>query len=145
MRLLLWHCAKLGTRDVRKSNRPAGIEEISGKPTIHAFSDVLAAFVCVEATDAHAAVEEGAEEIVSISRELMCDEVVIVPFAHLTSDLMTDSATAKSLVEQVASAVAAAVPKTTLTSFGFHKEFELHFVAKGHPRAVAFRQIPNQR
>jgi threonyl-tRNA synthetase len=141
MRLLLWHCATLGSRDVRRSNRPPGIDSISGNPTTERFNDVLAAFVCVEGEDSAATADKGAEEIVALSRQLACERVAIVPFAHLTSSLMTDSKLARTLIEQVADAVEASGLTTKLTSFGFHKEFELHFVAKGHPGAVAFRQI----
>lgn len=141
MKLLMWHCTTVSYRDVRRSSRPEGIGSLTSKPTTESFSDVLAAFVCVERGDTEQTAAAGAWEVQQLGEQIACTDVVIVPFAHLSSDLMTDSSEAYSLLLGVARRLRDLGLSVVLTSFGYHKEFELHFRAMGHPGAVAFRDI----
>jgi len=143
MRLLIWHCSSLSSRDIRKSNRPAGIGGLVAEAREQSFSEVLAVFVCVEQRDAEQTTGEAAQEISKLAEQLACNDIVLVPFAHLSAELMTESARALELLTALDQELAQASLQSILTSFGFHKEFELHFRAKGHPGAVAFRQLPS--
>jgi threonyl-tRNA synthetase len=142
MRLLIWHCSSLSSRDIRRSNRPAGIGALLADASEQSFSEVLAAFVCIERHDSEATTGEAAKEIGALAKQLACTHVVLVPFAHLSAELMTESTRALELLVALDGELARAELQSTLTSFGFHKEFELHFRAKGHPGAVAFRELP---
>jgi threonyl-tRNA synthetase len=141
MKLLIWHCSKLASRDVRRSSRPRGISESVDAPRSESFVDVLAAFACVESGDDEQSVEAAAREIAKLGRQVHCRDVVIVPFAHLSRDLMTDSRRAAGMLERIAGELKRDGWQTAVNSFGYHKEFELHFVAKGHPGAVAYREV----
>ncbi|HEX5712266.1 MAG TPA: threonyl-tRNA synthetase editing domain-containing protein [Solirubrobacterales bacterium] len=142
MKLLVWHCSHLSYRDRRPSNRPAGVGQLVADAVEESFVDVLVAFVCVEEGDTGEQTDGAVGEILKLSDQMKRREVVLVPFAHLSSCLMTDSATAQELLRGISSGLDGAGITTALTSFGYHKDFELHFAAKGHAAAVAFRDIP---
>ena len=142
MKLLIWHCATLSSRDVRRSNRPRGISSIRAKRTKAEFSNVLAAFVCIEEQDDESTVAAARVEIVELFHLNHAASVVVVPFAHLSNKLKVDSKAALSLIESLASQLAGTDEFPVATnSFGFHKEFALAFHAHGHPGSVAFREF----
>lgn len=141
MKLLVWHCSYLSYRDRRPSNRPAGVERFVAEAVEEKFTDTLVAFVCVEKDDTEDSAAGAIEEILKLSDQMMRRDIVLVPFAHLSSQLMTDSGRAKEILEIISTGLDRAGLNTALTSFGFHKDFELHFAAMGHPAAVAFREI----
>lgn len=141
MKLLIWHCSSLCSRDLRKSSRPRGIRELVGRPTSVKFTDVLVAFTCVENGDTAETMAAGGAEILRLSEQIGRREVVVVPFAHLSSDLMADSELAQGLINVLAEDLDGLGMKVTTNSFGYHKQFELHYVAKGYPGSVAFRDV----
>lgn len=141
----MWHCTRLSSRDVRKSSRPEGIAEVVDAPVAQTFSEVLAAFVCIERLDSESTVPSAVHEISLVGDLVICRDVVIVPFAHLSSDLMKDSPRARNLLALIAEGLESEGMTAALTSFGYHKEFELDYHAKGHPGAVAFRDVPSLR
>jgi threonyl-tRNA synthetase len=144
MKLLMWHCSFLESRDIRRSNRPRGIGRLLARPVRTRYKNVLAAFVCVEEEDDVTTVDAAKLEITRLSDQFKQRDVVIVPFAHLSSRLMRDSAQARELIIVLADELAGAGLTVQTNSFGFHKEFELHYKAKGHPGSVAFREIPRR-
>lgn len=141
MKLLIWHCSSLQSRDIRKSSRPRGIRELVGRPTTVKFTDVLVIFACVEKGDTAETMVEGGTEILRLSEQIGRHEVVVVPFAHLSSELMIDSEQAQALINVLAENLDRLGLKVTTSSFGYHKQFELHYVAKGYPGSVAFRDV----
>lgn len=141
MKLLIWHCSSLSSRDIRKSSRPRGIRELAGRPTTVKFTDVLVAFACVENGDTAETMAAGGAEILRLSEQIGRREVVVVPFAHLSNQLMTDSELAQELINALADDLDDLGLKVTKNSFGYHKQFELHYVAKGYPGSVAFRDV----
>lgn len=146
MRLLMWHCKTLRSRDIKKSNRPLGIAEAASDPMTQAFSNVLAVFTCIEVGDSEETVERAAAEVKLIADDIACEDIVVVPFAHLSSDVMVDDPRqAKALIDDVGDAISRLGFNMTMTSFAFHKDFELHFVARDHKLAVTFRNVPAQR
>ncbi len=142
MKLLIWHCRHLSYRDKRPSNRPEGVEQFAAEAVAESFTDVLAAFVCVEKEDGEERSLEAVDEILKLVNLMKRREVVIVPFAHLSSRLMTDGARARELIRGVFTGLERAGIDAALTSFAFHKDFKLDFEAEGHAGAVAFREIP---
>ncbi len=141
MKLLMWHCSRLSSKDIRRSSRPRGIRELTDDPTEVTFSDVLVAFVCVEQGDTKATVERACGEILRQSEQIGRRELVVVPFAHLSSELMTDSREAQDIIASLAMRLEESGLDVTTNSFGYHKQFELHYVAKGYPGSVAFRDV----
>jgi threonyl-tRNA synthetase len=142
MKLLMWHCSSLASRDVRRSTRPTAIRRLLTRPVQTTYSDVLAVFACVEEGDSAATIPAAAREVAIHSKLLKQNNIVVVPFAHLSSNIMTDSTRARELIIVFADELSGAGLSVQTNSFGFHKEFELHFKARGHPGAVAFRDVP---
>jgi hypothetical protein len=141
MKLLMWHCDTLSSKDIRKSSRPRGIRELTGDPTTVTFSDVLVAFVCVEQGDTEGTVERACGEILRQSEQIGRPNLVVVPFAHLSNKLMTDSEGAQDIIAALAARLEGSGLDVTTNSFGYHKQFELHYKAKGYPGSVAFRDV----
>jgi len=142
MRLLLWHCNDLEYADIEPSDRPQGIAAVQKQRKAGHFSNVLAAFVCAEEMDTHGEVDEAAVSILSMLKMLgLKTEVVVVPFAHLSSKLAPPQR-ATELLDDLVSLLKMRGVATNLASFGYHKEFSLHFRGLGHPGSVAFRSFP---
>lgn len=141
MKLLMWHCSRLRSSDVRRSNRPRGIRSLLSKPTTVEFKNVLVAFACIEQGDTDRTIAAAVEEILRQSEHVRRRNVVVVPFAHLSSKLMTDSEGALALIVLLSNSLREAGLEVETNSFGYHKQFELHYVAKGYPGSVAFREV----
>lgn len=141
MKLLMWHCSELKSRDIRRSTRPRGIRSLIGRPQTVKFANVLAAFVCVEEGDTAETTAAACEEILRLGRQIRRRKVVVVPFAHLSGNLMADSERAQELIALLGERLTEAGARVATNSFGYHKRFELHYVAKGHPGSVAFRDV----
>jgi hypothetical protein len=143
MKILLWHCSELRYVDTKISTRPLGIHRFRPPLASDHFTDVLVAFVCVESPDSTDAAEAAAYEIAALADMVRPKNgIVIVPFAHLSSDL-ADPQTARSVIGRVAGKLGDNTPKVPVASFGTHKNFYLQsFLAYGHAGSVAFREIP---
>jgi threonyl-tRNA synthetase len=141
MKLLMWHCSTLRSTDIRRSSRPGSIRNLLSRPTTVAFSDVLVAFACVEEHDDEDTVARAAGEVLRQGKQIGRRDVVIVPFAHLSNRLMTDSVEAQALIVALGACLEDVGLSVSTNSFGYHKKFELHYKAKGYPGSVAFRSI----
>jgi hypothetical protein len=61
---------------------------------------------------------------------------------HWSSDLMLDSRRVAELIDELGLVLEQNEFHVVTTSFDYHKTFELHFRAKGHPAAaVVFRPV----
>lgn len=142
MKLLLWHCRELSYKDTIPSDRPDGIAKIQSERKSGHFVDVLAVFVSIEDIDTENEVVEGSDSIVSALDMLGSrKEVVIIPFAHLSKALAKPQK-AVVLVTELKERLENYGIDTSITSFGYHKEFSLAYRAFGHPGSVAFRSFP---
>jgi threonyl-tRNA synthetase len=142
MRLLMFHCSKIGARDLRRSNRPKGV--VSSQAGSKSFSDVLLVFVSVEKWDGDREIEEAGAAITAHLRMIRRDHVVVTPFAHLTVNL-AESHRALSMVDGLEKILLRTTNRVDTLSFGFHKEFRFalsEVSIYGHPGSVAFRRIP---
>jgi len=143
MKLLLFHCSRVASKDLRRSNRPKGIE--SGAPAGRSFSDVLLTFVCVEPWDGEGAIEQAKSTILNHLRIIRRDHVVITPFAHLSNHL-ANSKQANLVIDALQKSLQTTVNLVDVLSFGFHKDFRFALSdvsVFGHPGSVAFRRIPS--
>jgi hypothetical protein len=144
MRLLAWHCKELRYSDISPSDRPAGIRSVVGPKIAATFSNVLAVFTCIEQPDTKKEISAGANGVSSILQTLGGRlQVVVVPFAHLSSNLATPPH-AVELLEHFVSALEELGIETSRTSFGYHKDFELYFRGYGHPASVCYRAYPEE-
>jgi len=141
VKLLSWNCVLLEYRDRAVSTRPEGVGNAALPPQSGHFENVLVVFTCVEVQDDANTVVRAAEAISDLATQMGRSEIALVPFGHLSSALQTDSAVAVGLINSLASSLRVDSLAVTLTSFGYHKDFELHFKALGHAGAVAFRDL----
>jgi threonyl-tRNA synthetase len=141
MRLLLWHCTHLSYTDMRHSTRPGDVADVVEPPQSVSWEDVLATFVCVESGDAVEQIEGAASAIAEALDRLGRRQVVVVPFAHLSSRLASPAAAVGALQDLVSRCRTRDIP-VALASFGYHKRFRLSFEAKGHPGSVGYRELP---
>lgn len=145
MKLLEWHCEELKYVDTIPSNRPSGITEVIGEKIASSFSNVLAVFTCIEDGDSEDEVLEAVESVLSALERLGGNrEVVIIPFAHLSSNLAPPKV-ATELLSRLISCLSEQGIKTHFVSFGYHKDFELRYRGHGHPGSVSFRSFPRIR
>ena len=142
MKLLQWHCKQLKYRDTIKPDRPCGIRELIGEKTSGTFNNILGVFTCIEHGDSDDEVSQATESVIS-TRKMLGDrqEVVILPFAHLSSNLASPKVAAALLKHFVSSLTEQGV-KVYTVSFGYNKEFELQYCGYGHPGSVSFRSFP---
>lgn len=142
MKLLLWHCRELNYKDTMPSDRPHGIAKVQSERKSGHFVDVLAVFVSIEDIDTEHEVDEATDSIISTLDMLGCrKEVVIIPFAHL-SKALAEPQKAVLLIADLKERLESYGIATSVTSFGYHKEFSLDYKAFGHPGSVAFRSFP---
>lgn len=141
MKLLLWDCKFIRFKDVRASTRPRCIKQLLKTKSSGQFKDTLAVFICIEDDDKEAYCENAAKEIRKLLDMLNSPrDITIIPFAHLSSNIASPHK-AISLIHKLANQLKASNLNVNIISFGYHKEFELHFLARGHPGSVAFREI----
>ena len=108
------------------------------------FTNVLLVFTCIEKNDKISYVREAATEVKDILDSIRsAQKVVLMPFAHLSSDL-AEPAVAVKCIDKMASNLKLTQVNVSVGSFGYHKDFHLGFRGKGHPLAVSFRTIPNE-
>lgn len=145
MRILMVHCQELKFEDHRRSNRPEGI--VPSRSTAGSYSNVLAAFLCVELGDLPGDLEEAAKIVEAHHRLMRAKGVVLVPFAHLSGDLAHPQAAAE-ILEKIASLLDNLGILLGRSSFGYHKSMTVMpdlMSLFGHPGSVAFRAIPASR
>jgi hypothetical protein len=102
---------------------------------------VLAVLVCVQQSDTLGTADTAATEVAKLADVLRPPGVAIVPFAHLATDLMQESRRATEIISELAVILRRFGLEVAMTSFGYHKDFEFHLAALGHPSAVAFRDV----
>lgn len=139
MRLLIWHCSRVRYTDRRPSNRPADVhvEAPQGETTRH--GDVLLVLTTVERDDRKDHVADATSAVLELEQVVRPrDGIVVMPFAHLSAEL-ADPAIARQHIAALAESLTAAGALTATSTFGFHKDLELCFAARGHPGSVAYR------
>lgn len=140
MKLLLWHCERLSYVDGKPSTRPEGIHQVAPTPTSGSFNDLLVVFTTVESGDGEANIERATQEIQRMIKMIGERLVLLMPFAHLSNDLAEEEQ-ATGAIAEIARRLAQGHSEVVRASFGFHKEdFELSYVANGHPGSVAYRE-----
>ena len=142
MKLLIWHCDRLESVDRAKSTRPPEIKQLVSEKQKAAFTNILAVFACIEKGDTKRETAEAVKSVIAILEMIDCNrEVVIIPFAHLSANLANPKA-AIELLKASQQLLKEAAIETHMISFGYHKDFELHFRSSGHPGSVSFRHFP---
>jgi len=137
MRLLLIHSDHI-EYETRKKTKVA---EEDAVPT-DALDEALAVFCAVESVDEENiedSVRQAADEIVATARQLGTTNIMIYPYAHLSSDLSSPEAAVSALkgIEEALTGKDGLVVKRA--PFGWYKAFTL--TCKGHPLSELSRTI----
>lgn len=138
MRILLIHSdyLKYKTKSKTKIAEEIGEEKKDGE-----FENALVVFTAVEKEDAQNAseiVESVVSEIIKVSSQVKPDNVVIYPYAHLSSSLSSPQS-AKKILKDMESKLKEKGVVVSRIPFGWYKSFEIS--CKGHPLSELSRTI----
>jgi threonyl-tRNA synthetase len=137
MKILLIHSDYIKYKPVKKALKY--VEDIEKKEV--RIDDVLVAFICAEKEDEKNVpkiVEKAVDEILSKFKEVKAKNILLYPYAHLSSNLAKPYA-ADKILKEISKKLEERKISVYLSPFGWYKEFELK--AKGHPLAEAFKEI----
>jgi len=138
MRILLIHSDYLRYKTKSKTKIA---EKIEDEKKGGEFGNALVVFTAVEREDekdADAIVESAVSEIMNVSSQVKPDNVIIYPYAHLSSSLSSPDA-AKSILKGMESKLKEEGVSASRIPFGWYKSFEIS--CKGHPLSELSRTI----
>jgi len=140
MRILSLHCDYIRFRPVKKAiPQPEKLSKEEEKS--HEIKECLVIFVSVEKTDEKnmaAVTASFVDNVKDIASQVKCDNIVIYPYVHLTSEPSSPQVALKILQDSEA-ALKKAKFKVARAPFGWYKEFEVK--CKGHALAELSRVI----
>ncbi|WP_137285081.1 threonine--tRNA ligase [Halorussus salinisoli] len=142
MRLLFVHSDHLEFETTTEAGE--GLAETEGVPMEGRMEDCVTAFVSVESedeTDLDAVVENAADELRDVTRQLNTRKVVLYPYAHLSDDLAGPES-AKTVLRNLESELEADF-EVLRAPFGWYKAFEVS--CKGHPLSELSRHVTPDR
>ena len=114
-------------------------EEI--KTTKDRLDEVLTVFIAVEKVDEKSptlAIEEATKEIIKIAEQLKVKNIMLYPYAHLSSDL-ANAKTGKDILIQLEEKIKKNKFTIKRSPFGWYKAFTIS--CKGHPLSELSREI----
>ncbi|NYB52030.1 MAG: threonine--tRNA ligase [Methanobacteriaceae archaeon] len=138
MRILLIHSDHLKYQTKSKTRIA---EDISDEKKKGEFENALVVFTAVEQADESnpdAVVENAVKEIKDVSAQVKADNIVIYPYAHLSSSLGSPDS-AKEILAKMESKLAMEDLNVSRVPFGWYKSFEVS--CKGHPLSELSRSI----
>lgn len=138
MRILLIHSDHLKYQTKSKTRIA---EEISDEKQKGQFENALVVFTAVEKEDEAnpaAIVENAVKEIMDVSGKVKAENIVIYPYAHLSSSLGAPDA-AKNILSRMESELLTRDLPVSRVPFGWYKSFEVS--CKGHPLSELSRSI----
>lgn len=135
MRILLLHADFIEYQPISKEIQTA--ENISSKSS-KKIDEVIVALVAVEKDDDESLIDEVGTELKNYGQTIKCDNLLIYPYAHLSSDLASPS-TAQSLLNSVEEKSKNLFKTVNRAPFGWTKSFNIKI--KGHPLAEQAKTI----
>lgn len=138
MRILLIHSDYIKYKTKSKTRIA---EEIADEKKMGQFENSLVVFTAVEKEDekkSESVVENAASEIEDIFSKTGAENIVIYPYAHLSSSLSSPDA-AKQILQDLEAALLSKDLDVYRVPFGWYKSFEVS--CKGHPLSELSRTI----
>ena len=135
MRILLLHADFIEYQPISKEIQMA--EDIPSKSS-KKIDEVIVALVAVEKDDDESLTDEVGAELKSYGQMIKCDNLLIYPYAHLSSDL-ADPSTAQSLLKSIEEKSKNLFKTVNRAPFGWTKSFNIKI--KGHPLAEQAKTI----
>lgn len=127
MRIITLHCDYIKFKALKKALKSA--EELEDKSEI-VVKDPLVILTAIEKGDSHEQVKEMVKAVEKTANEVKAKNLVLYPYAHLSSNL-SNPETAKEYLIEAEKLLAKQGFKVQRAPFGYYKEFELK--CKGHP------------
>ncbi|MDW0276334.1 MAG: threonyl-tRNA synthetase editing domain-containing protein, partial [Nitrososphaeraceae archaeon] len=101
-------------------------------------NDVIVALIAVEKDDDGSIIDDVCKELKTYSEMIKCDNILVYPYAHLSSDL-ANSLTAQALLISVEKKAKSLFGTVNRAPFGWTKSFNVKI--KGHPLAEHAKTI----
>jgi len=141
MRILLIHSDHLKYQTKSKTRIA---EEIGEEKKKGQFENALVVFTAVEKEDEKnptAVVDNAVKEIMDVAGKVKAENIVIYPYAHLSSSLGAPDI-AKEILANMESALLSRDLPVSRVPFGWYKAFEVS--CKGHPLSELSRSISSE-
>jgi threonyl-tRNA synthetase len=135
MRILLLHSDFIEYQPISKEVENA--EDIQYKAS-KKIDDVIVALIAVEKDDDESIIDDVCKELKAYGEEIKCDNLLIYPYAHLSSQLATHSS-ALAILISIENQVKDLFTAVNRAPFGWTKSF--HIKIKGHPLAEHAKTI----
>ena len=135
MRILLLHADFIEYQPISKEIQTA--EDIPSKSS-KKIDEVIVALVAVEKDDDESLTDEVGTELKAYAQMIKCDNLLIYPYAHLSSDL-ADPSTAQLLLNSIEQKSINLFKTVNRAPFGWTKSFNIKI--KGHPLAEQAKTI----
>ena len=135
MRILLLHSDFIEYQPISKEIESA--EEIPSTSS-KKINDVIVALIAVEKDDDESIIDDVCKELKTYSEMIKCDNILVYPYAHLSSDL-ANPITAQALLISVEKKAKSLFGIVNRAPFGWTKSFNVKI--KGHPLAEHAKTI----
>jgi len=135
MRILLLHSDFIEYQPISKEVQTA--EDIPSKSK-EKIDEVIVALIAVEKDDDESIIEDVCKELKTYGETIKCDNLLIYPYAHLSSDLATHSK-AQALLISIENQTRGLFKNVNRAPFGWTKSFNIKI--KGHPLAEHAKTI----
>jgi Archaea-specific editing domain of threonyl-tRNA synthetase len=141
MRGLIFKTNRFYSQDTEKSSWPPSIK---GKQdfdqTRKTFNNVICIWLCIEKTDRGSYIDNLVERITTLNDQFYkLDEIVILPFGHLSNNL-AHPILARQLIDEMVNKLRQRNFSVEKMSFGTHKLYE--FDIAGHRAATSYFEFP---
>ncbi len=141
MKILSLHCDYIRFKPLKKAlSQPEKLTKSSEKEK--QIKEVLVIFTAVEKQDElnKQIIKQYLDNIKEIAKQVSCKNIVLYPYAHLSSSLSSPAFAERTMKE--AEKQLKKKFKVERAPFGYYKEFELK--CKGHPLSELSREIPTK-
>ncbi|HIP91819.1 MAG TPA: threonine--tRNA ligase [Methanothermococcus okinawensis] len=140
MRLLLIHADYLEFKATEKTKIAEDTDVLEGR-----MEECLTVFTAVEREDegnVEGIIKNALEEITKIAKNLKVNNIVLYPYAHLSSDLASPEV-AKEILVEMEKRLKGIGYNVLRAPFGWYKSFKIS--CKGHPLSELSRKITGER
>ncbi len=139
MKILTLHCDYIRFKAVKKAFKDA--PEISeDEKKQHEVKECLVVLTSIEQGDNEETVKQLVEAIEKTAKEVKTENIVLYPYAHLSSNL-AKPLVALELLQESEKELKKKFKHTIRAPFGYYKEFE--FKCKGHPLSELSKEFKN--
>lgn len=135
MRILLLHSDFIEYQPISKEVKAA--EDIPSKSS-KKIDEVIVALIAVEKDDDESIIDDVCKELKTHAEMIKCDNLLIYPYAHLSSDLASHI-TARTILISIEKQVRDLFRTVNRAPFGWTKSFNIKI--KGHPLAEHAKTI----